>query len=525
MPAAAKRVPPPVSAPTTDPAATPASAARRTLMRRMWRDYLYPHRFRMLLAFLVMTVEGSSLAVLSYMLEPLFDHVFAGGNSDAIWWVGGVILSMFILRAATAVSTRAILARISQLTATRMQSDLMRQILRLDGAFFQTHPPGALIERVQGDTAAVQGIWSALVTGGGRDVIALCALFAVATSIDPVWTAAAMIGAPILVLPAIIVQRYVRRKSLHVRAQAGLRATRLDEVFHGINAVKLNRLEDYQQRRFERIVDTIVRAEVKSAASRAAMPALVDITTGIGFFFVLLLGGRDVIAGTRTVGEFMSFFTAMTLAFQPLRRLGDLAGSWQIAAASLTRIYDLLDHPVPRVDPARLLPPPSGPLDIRFDGVAVSFGDHLVLDGLSFSAAAGQTTAIVGPSGAGKSTIFSLLTRLVEPDDGVITVGGTDTARMDLSALRDLFSVVSQDSSLFDETIGENILLGRTDIAPDRLAAAMKAAHVDEFVAALPQGVDSRAGPRGSALSGGQRQRVSIARAILRDAPILLLDE
>ncbi|MCB2159693.1 MAG: ABC transporter ATP-binding protein, partial [Rhodobacteraceae bacterium] len=323
----------------------------------------------------------------------------------------------------------------------------------------------------------------------------------------------------------LAVQRYIRRKFGQLREQAGRRATRLDEIFHGITAIKLNRIEDYQLDRFKRIVASIVKAETKSVASRVTVPAMIDIVTGIGFFTVIIFGGREIAQGERTVGEFMAFFSAMTLAFQPLRRLGDMAGQWQTAAVSLRRIYGLLDRQAEVRAEATTPAVAIADTGLRFEDVRLSFGEHEVLRGVSFTAEPGKTTALVGPSGAGKSTIFNLLTRLVDPQSGRIELGGSDIRGLELNQLRDQFSVVSQEPSLFDETIRENILLGRRDISPEALSRALDAAHVTEFTATLPNGLDTPAGPRGSSLSGGQRQRVAIARAVLRDAPILLLDE
>jgi ABC-type multidrug transport system fused ATPase/permease subunit len=224
------------------------------------------------------------------------------------------------------------------------------------------------------------------------------------------------------------------------------------------------------------------------------------------------------------VGEFMSFFTAMALAFQPMRRLGGIAGLWTSAAASLERLYRVFDTEPTIFSPPAPRPVP-GEVTIRVENVVLAFGELPVLRGVSFTAEAGKTTALVGASGAGKSTLFNVLTRLVDPQEGRVSLGAEDIRDMDLGELRALFSVVTQDTLLFDETVRENIVLGRTDVPEERMAEVLKAAHVEDFLDKLPEGLESHAGPRGSKLSGGQRQRVAIARALLRDTPILLLDE
>ncbi|MFV0386649.1 ABC transporter ATP-binding protein [Paracoccus sp. (in: a-proteobacteria)] len=477
----------------------------------------------MLMAFALMTVEGSTLALISWMLKPLFDLVFVGKQEGAIWWVGSAIFGVFLLRALTTIASRATLTRISLGIATEIQRDMLAHILTLDGRFFRDNPPGALIERIQGDSTAVQGVWATLLTSTTRDVISLIGLFAVAVHIDPEWTMAALIGAPLLIAPAALVQRYIRRKVRQNRANASIRATRLDEVLHGIASIRLNRAEEAQSLRFARIVDKIRKAEVKVAATRVLIPALTDIVTGIGFVAVLALGGHQVMTGERSVGDFMSFFTALALAFQPLRRLGTTAGGWQTAAASLERIYQIFDTPPTILSGPRRQPPADTAITLR--DVWLSYDDQPVLRGLGFTAEPGRTTALVGPSGAGKSTVFNLLTRMVDPDRGQVLLGGVPVAEYDLGVLRDQFSTVAQESALFDETLRENVLMGRPDAGEAALRRALQVAHVVEFTDAMQDGLDSRAGPRGSALSGGQRQRITIARAVLRDAPVLLLDE
>ena len=495
------------------------------LIRWFWHDYLRAQSGLLAVAFAIMVIEGSTLGALSYMLEPLFDRVFGSGSTGALWLVGGLIFGLFAIRALTSLASKTLLARISQRVASRMQSRLLAHLLRLDMRFFQDNSPGALIERVQGDTMAVQGIWISLVSGIGRDVVALIALFAVALTIDPWWTLAAVIGTPLLILPAAILRRYLRRKAIHLRNQAGERATRLDEIFHGIQAVKLNRMEAHQTARFDTILSRIVKAETKAAFGRAVLPSLVDLITGLGFLAVLVLGGREVAAGTRSTGEFMAFFSAMVLTFQPIRRLGDMAGLWQIGAASLHRVASLFALQPSQQRPAQGQHPTTLPPRLTFDDVHFGYGDQAVLRGLTFEAEAGKITALVGPSGAGKSTVFHLLTGLSDPARGQVRIDDIATTDMALDDQRTLFAAVSQDAALFDESLRDNLTLGQTGLSPDQIDRALATAQAAGFVSALPNGIDTPAGPRGSNLSGGQRQRIAIARALLRDTPVLLLDE
>ena len=471
-----------------------------------------------------MVAEGGALGVLAWMVEPMFDRIFVGGETGAIAWVGGAIMGLFVLRAISSVIQRVLMTRVAQVSVTDMQSDLVAHLMGLGGAFHQRMPPGALMERVQGDTQAVLTVWRTLIQGVARDAVALVSLMAVAFVMAPLWTAVALVGVPLLVLPTVLLQRYVRRKTLALRETAAMRSVRLSEIFHGIAPITLGGMEAYQQARFRRLVDGIVRAEVRMSAGRASLPALIDLVTGVGFFAVLLVGGREVASGEKSLGEFMAFFTAMALAFQPLRKLGATAGLWQTAAASLERLMRLFDERPAITAPARPVPVPATAPEIRFEDVSFAYGDLPVLRHASFAARAGRTTALVGPSGAGKSTALNLVTRLMDPTGGRITWDGASLDAFDPAALRARVSVVSQDAMLFDETLRENVTLGR-DVPEEALRRALNAAHVAEFADALPLGLDAQAGVRGSALSGGQRQRVAIARALLRDTPVLLLDE
>ncbi len=489
------------------------------------RRYLWRYRWQIVIAFIFMMLEGSMFGFLSYMMKPMFDDVLVGGSRAALTWVGMAIFSIFIIRALSSIIQKVVLTRVSQKTVADIRNDLLAHLMQLDGNFHQKHGPGYLMQRIEGDVGAVSKVWSILITGTGRDVIALVSLFGVAIGMDWRWTLLALVGVPLMIAPTVLLQRYVRKYARRARdISAGL-STRLNEVFHGIVPIKLNRLEKYEANRYKALTRERIRTSVASSLGQSAIPGLIDVMSGIGILAVLLLGGGQIISGEKSVGDFMAFFTAIGLAFEPLRRLGAVSGTWQIAAASIERIKELLELEPELRDPPHPVPAPKGCPEIVLRDVELNYSEFAVLRGTTFTAEAGKTTALVGASGAGKSTVFNVLTRLVDPDAGEVTIGGVRTDAMRLADLRGLFSVVSQDALLFEDSLRENILLGREDVSDERLDEVLEAAHVSDFVPRLPDGLDSRAGSRGSNLSGGQRQRVAIARALLRDTPILLLDE
>ena len=497
----------------------------RGLLLWVWRGYLRKHLGLLVVALFFMSLEGAMFGGLSYMMKPMFDRVFVGGEAGAITWVGLVFLGIFLVRAIASIVQKVLLTRISQLSVADIRQDLLAHLMVLDTSYHQAHSPGYLMQRVEGDVDAISKVWRTILTGAGRDVVALVSLFAVALSVDWRWTLVALLGAPVMLLPSVVLQRYVRKKARRARDVAARLSVRLNEVFHGIIPVKLNGLERYQSDRYARLTEERVRVETRSALGQATIPGLIDIMAGLGFMGVLFYGGAEILSGEKTVGDFMAFFTAIGLAFEPLRRLGNVSGVWQVAAAGIERIRQILETEPDLRDPEDPVPPPAALPGISLDDVHLAYGGTPVLRGCTLVAEAGRTTALVGPSGAGKSTIFNVLTRLVDPQAGEVRIGGIDVTAMSLSDLRGLFSVVSQEALLFDDTVRENILLGQTGISENRLNAALEAAHVVDFLPRLSNGLDTPVGPRGSALSGGQRQRVAIARALLRDRPILLLDE
>ena len=312
------------------------------LLRWIWQNYLRKFWLLAAIAFVLMAVEGGMLGLFSYMVQPMFDRVLVAGERSEVIWVALAVSGVFAVRAISGFSHRVIMNVIGNKVVANIRKDLTSQLLKLDLKFFEKHSPGALISRVIGDSESLANLWNLILSAVGRDLVALVSLFAVALSIDWVWTLVAIAGAPLLLLPMLVVQRRIRALAKSARVLAAGLSNRLDEVFHGIRTIKLNQTYDREVERFNNQNQSYTRYQNKTQIGLAAIPALMDMVAAIGFFGVLVYGGYQIIDGEKTVGQFMSFFTAMALVFEPLRRLGAVSGAVQVALSNIERIEELI---------------------------------------------------------------------------------------------------------------------------------------------------------------------------------------
>lgn len=499
---------------------------KKPLFKWFWSLYVREHFALLFTALIFMSIEGSMLGLLSYSIKFLFDNVLVSKDTSSILIVAVVIFSIFSIRAIAGFVHRLLTVNVCQKIIKVIQDRMVAHLLNMDVGFHQKNSPGILMDRVRADSKALsESVGEAFMTVG-RDGFSLISLLAVVFFIDWKWSLIAFLGIPFLVLPILLLQGLVRSRAGENRDYESKANVRLDEIFHGITDIKLNRAEGRERNKFFDILQLTHKVRLRLEAGMAGIPAMIDVIAAIGFLAVMIFGAIDITSGSKTIGEFMSFFTAMALIFEPLRRLSNVSGNIQVAMASLERVFKIFEEKSSIVfSTLSSVEKKFDKIGIEFDSVHFSYEDKKVLENITFGIEEGTSNAIVGYSGSGKTTLFNLITRLIDPSSGLIKLNGVNIKDFCLNDLRSLISVVRQDGMVFDETILENIRFGKPTASDGEIREAAKMAYVDEFTNDLKYGLNTVVGPRGSTLSGGQRQRISIARAFLRASPLLLLDE
>ena len=495
-------------------------------LKWLWNSYVREHFIFLFIALIFMSIEGSMLGLLSYSIKFLFDNVLVSRDTSSILFVAILIFSIFSIRAIAGFIHRLMTVNVCQKIIKALQDRMVEHLINMDVVFHQKNSPGTLMDRVRADSKALsESIGEAFMTVG-RDGFSLISLVAVVFFIDWKWSLIAFLGIPFLVLPILLLQGLVRFRAGENRDFESKANVRLDEIFHGITDIKLNRAEKSERNKFFDILKLTHKVRLRLEAGMAGIPAMIDIIAAVGFLAVMIFGAIDITSGSKTIGEFMSFFTAMALIFEPLRRLSNISGNIQVAMASLERVFKVFEEKSSIIFPSQSAFENSfKKVGVQFERVHFSYGDRKVLEDITFEIEEGTSNAIVGYSGSGKTTLFNLITRLIDPNRGSVRINGVNLKELCLKELRSLISVVRQDGMMFDETILENIRFGKPSASDVEIRKAAKMAYVDEFSNDLKDGLNTVVGPRGSTLSGGQRQRISIARAFLRNSPLLLLDE
>lgn len=482
---------------------------------------------RLALAFVLLLVGSAIPPAVVFLVRAVMQDLLVEHDPRALAVLPFVVVGLYLVNgaasAARAYTTRSIAWRV----VSDMRQQLHDHFLALDVGWHQRTPLGERLQRLNADCNQVQFAVSGIVTAI-QEPLALAGLLASAFVLNPTLAAVAMLVVPAAYLPIRALGAWSRRASKEALESGARLSAVAQETLAGIRVVQLHGAETARAQRFGDANEAHFRAQVASVTAQVVPGPVVELLAAVAVGAATYIGGRQVLAGTEEAGDVLAFLAAIGLMNRPLKGVAQVYSLWMRAVAAEESVDRLLDT-APAVPPdapgAEPPAPPRAPQHLRVGALDFGYGESPVLHGVSLDIRPGERVALVGASGAGKSTLLSLLARLRDPSAGSITWGGVDLRAMALGTWRSQVAVVTQEPFLFDDTVAANIRLGRPGASDAEVIAAADAAHADAFVRALPGGYGARVDELGMRLSGGERQRLCIARAILRDAPLLLLDE
>jgi len=496
-----------------------------TVYRRLWR-YVTPYKLVGAIAVVGMAATALIEASLVYLLEPLMDQTLVAKNLESTRWLPVAFVLIFIARGLSGFATEASLGWIGRNVISSLRREVFRKFLTLPARFFDQQSTGPLLSRMTYNVEMVAESVTSVVTIGIRDVLTVFAAFAVMLIQSPKLTIYVLILFPIVAAIVRALGVAFRRYSNRIQDSVGEVTQVTEEIVRGNSVVKAFGGYDYERGRLDNVDEKNRRQNLKMIRVRALGVAVTQVVFGFGVALVIYFAAQESLNDRLTAGQFISFFSAMMLMLQPIRRITNINATLQRGVAGADSLFAVLDEPDETDSGTHRASRVDGKVvysDVRF---AYDEQQDKVLDGVSFELEAGRTLAVVGHSGSGKSTLVSLLPRFYDATEGTVSIDGVPTAEFALDNLREQISLVSQDVVLFNDTIANNIAYGGlAERSEEDIQAAAEAAHVLEFTREMPDGLETIVGDRGVLLSGGQRQRIAIARAILKDAPILILDE
>ena len=504
------------------------SASTRALIKKLIR-YAKPYGSKILLGFLCMIVVAATTAASAKLMKPIINDIFLGRKEEMLLPITGLIFLVFFLKGLFTYGEFVLMAFVGHRVIADVQKDFFNVLIQADLKFYQKRQTGDLVSRFMNDVGRLNNAVTGTLSSIGKDFLTL--IFFIIVMFDEDWQLASVVFfiLPIAILPVIIIGRKMRKTSTKVQEHTSDLTILLTQAFQGVRLVKSYCMEAYEKSKMSEVIENVFERTLKGVRTKAVSHPVMEFLGGIAIAVVILYGGSEVIKGTHTPGAFFTFITALIMSYEPLKRLANLNANLQEQLAAADRVFTLMAHKneiIEQPDAKDLIVTKGS---VTFKEVNFSYDDEKdnqpVLQHISLTLKPGQRAALVGPSGGGKSTLMNLIPRFFDVNSGVITVDAQDIRNVTLDSLRHAVALVSQEVVLFDDTIAANIAFGRPGASLEDIIKAAKAAAAHDFIKSLPKGYETFVGEQGMRLSGGQRQRLSIARAFLKNAPVLLMDE
>lgn len=472
-----------------------------------------------------MMVVGVSTSATAFLIKPILDDVFFKQDARMLKIIPVAIVIIYFLRGIAYYCQVYLMSYVGQSIITSLRNTLFSKIQDLSLSFFHEEKTGALMSRVTNDVNIVKEMVSNAVTGALKDSFTIVCLTIVIFYRDWKMAIFAFLILPLAFFPIVEFGRRVRKVSTGYQEAMADMSSFLHETFFGNKIVKTFGRESYEKKRFLKKTHNIFNLEMKAVVARSLSAPIMEFLGGIGVAFIIWYGGSKVIAGTSTPGTFFSFMAAVIMLYEPVKKLSKLNNSIQQGLAATDRVFDIIDKESDIREHHNPVDIKPGLHRVTFKNVFFKYDNAMVLEDINLDVKAGEILALVGMSGGGKTSLVNLIPRLYDVTEGSILIDGIDIRKASISSLRNQIAIVTQDPILFNDTIRNNIAYGNHNASNKDIERVAKAAYAYNFIQRLPDKFDASIGELGGRLSGGEKQRICIARALLKDAPILILDE